>query len=285
MKYKIYQIPLNEETRYYVFERKEDLEKRRMYPPPRELYKLVFKDECNRIDPVAMLHLHNRDDRPARKRIRSMSTSDLLVYEVNGEQLAFFRDYVYFHPIVLADNKITDVKTEYFVENGFAFVKVTIDTQTVVVDVSQMINGGRWFKDHNGNRVKLTLTQMYAVLQCAVIAQDALKYNGKPKTFDEWTESGALDFDSYVGLGDEVDEEIVNNFLELLPPACHSSRLMQMGEPNEHLPDEKGNFLPTYMTFEKTDGKWHYRGYCFHCETKNRKRMPTFSDLIAKLIR
>lgn len=58
MKYKIYQIPLNEETRYYVFERKEDLERRGMYPPPRIYYKLVFESECNRIDPIGLLHLH-----------------------------------------------------------------------------------------------------------------------------------------------------------------------------------------------------------------------------------
>lgn len=285
MKYKIYQIPLNEETRYYVFERKEDLERRGMYPPPRQLYKLVYEDECSRIDPIAMLHLHNRDDRPAGNRIRSMSTSDVLVYEVNGEQLAFFRDYVYFCPIIFDDNEITDVQTEYFVEKGFAYVRVTIGNQTVVVDVSQMLNGGRWYKDQSGNRVELTLTQKYAALQCAVIAQDKLKYNGKQKTFDEWTESGAIDFDSYVGMGDEVDEAIVDNFLELLPPACHTSRLMQMGEPNEHLPDDRGGFQPTFMTFEKVDGKWYYRGYCFHCETKNRKRMPTFPDMISKLLR
>lgn len=285
MKYKLYQIPLNEETRYYAFERKEDLEKRGMYPPPREMYKLVFEDECTRIDPVAILHLHNRDDRPARKRIRSISVSDILVYEVNGEELAFFRDYVYFYPIIFKDNEIIDVQTEYLVKKGFAYVRITIGEQTVEVDVSQMLNGGRWYKDQSGNRVELTLTQKYAALQTAVIAQDRLKYNDKKKTLDEWSESGALDFDSYVGLGDEVDEAIVDNFLELLPPACHTSHLMQMGEPNDHLPDEKGNFLPTFMTFEKVDGKWYYRGYCFHCETRNRKHMPTFPEIFAKLIK
>lgn len=284
MKYKIYQIPLTDETRFYVFERKEDLMKRGMYPPPRKLYKLVYEDTCDSINPVALLHLHNMDDRPARKRIRSMSTSDVLVYEHDGDELAFFRDYVYFCPIVFTDDEITDVLTDYHIKNGYAFVRITIGKQTVDVNVSQMLNGGFRYKDQTGSLIDLSLTQKYAALQTAVIAQDRLKYNGKRKTFDEWSESGAIDFDSYVGLGDEVDEAIVDNFLELLPPACNTSRLMQMGEPNEHFPDGKGSFLPTYMTFEKVDGKWYYRGYCFHCETINRKRISTFIERFAKLL-
>ena len=256
-----------------------------MYPPPRELYQLVYEDECDRIDPVALLHLHNRDDRPARKRIRSMSTSDILIYAHKGERLALFRDYVYFWPILFTDDKTEDISTEYTVKDGYAHILLTSEGQTVDINVAQMLNGGLYFKNTAGEKVKLTLTQIYTAYQATVIEQDKLKYNGKPKTFDEWTESGAIDFDSYVGMGNEVDEAIVGNFLELLPPACHTSHLMQMGEPNEHLPDEKGNFLPTFMTFEKVEGKWYYRGYCFHCETRNQKRMPTFAETIAKLIK
>ena len=285
MKYQIYQIPLNEKTRHYAFERKEDLEKRGMYPPSRELYQLVYEDECDRIDPVALLHLHNRDDRPARERIRSMSTSDILIYAHKGERLALFRDYVYFWPILFTDDKTEDISTEYTVKDGYAHILLTSEGQTVDINVAQMLNGGLYFKNTAGEKVKLTLTQIYTAYQATVIEQDKLKYNGKPKTFNEWTESGAIDFDSYVGIGNEVDEAIVDNFLGLLPPACHSSHLMQMGEPNEHLPDEKGNFLPTFMTFEKVGGKWYYRGYCFHCETRNQKRMPTFAETIAKLIK
>lgn len=285
MKYKIYQIPLNEETRYYVFERKEDLERRGMYPPPRIYYKLVLEGECNRIDPIGLLHLHNKDDRPARYLIRSMSTSDILVFELGNEQLALFRDYVYYFPVILTDDKIIDVRTEYLTKDGYAHVKVSIENQTVEVNVPQMLNGGTVFKDQNGNRTELTATQKFAVLQCALIEQDRLKYSGKKKTFDEWTDSGAIDFDAYVGIGDEVDEAIVDNFLEMLPPALHTSHLMQMGEANAHLQDDKGNFSPTFMTFEKVHGKWYYRGYCFYGKTENRKRFSTYPDMLEKLLK
>ena len=285
MKYKLYQIPLNEETRFYAFERKEELERRGMYPPPRSLYKQVFEDDCCRIDPIGHLQLHNRDDRPARHQIRSMSTSDILVYETVKGQLALFRDYVYFFPVILTDEKIIEVRTEYYIKDGYPYVKVSIEDQTIDVNVTQMLNGGTHFKDQNGNLIELTLTHKFAVLQCTLIEQDRLKYNHKKKTFDEWTESGAIDFDAYVDLHDEVDEAIVDNFLELLPPAFHTSCLMQMGEPNEHLEDDRGNFAPTFMTFEKVGSKWYYRGYCFCGKTENRKRFPTYPDMIKKLIR
>ena len=152
MKYQIYQIPLNEKTRHYAFERKEDLEKRGMYPPPRELYQLVYEDECDRIDPVALLHLHNRDDRPARKRIRSMSTSDILIYAHKGERLALFRDYVYFWPILFTDDKTEDISTEYTVKDGYAHILLTSEGQTVDINVAQMLNGGLYFKNTAGEK-------------------------------------------------------------------------------------------------------------------------------------
>lgn len=284
MKYKLFQIPLNEQTLYYAFERREDLMKRGMYPPPRELYKQVFEDTCGSINPIAILTLHNRDDRPARKRIRSMSVSDILVYEVNGETLALFRDYVYFYPIIFTDEKISDIETEYFVGDGYAHVRLKYDDQDIDVDVSQMLNGGRIFKNTKGEKVELGITQRYAVFQSAIIEQDKLKYTDKCKTLDEWTDSGAIDFDSYVGVGDEVDEAIVDNFLEMLPPAYHTSKLMQMGEPHEHLPNENGKFCPTYMTFEHTDNKWYFRGYCFYGETQNRHRFLTSFEIFQKLL-
>lgn len=285
MKYKIYQIPLNKETRYHVFERKENLELHGNYPPPRSFYKLVYEDECDRIDPIALLHLHNRDDRPAAMQIRSFSTSDILVYEVGNEQLALFRDYLYFLPIVMTDEQLIDVSTEYLVKDGYAYVQVTVGEHTVEVNVTQMLNGGTVFNDQDGNRIELTATHKFAVLQCALVAQEQLKYSSQEKTFDEWTSSGAIDFDSYVEIDDEVDEAIVQNFLEMLPPAYNSSVYMQMGEVNAYLPDEKGSIRPTYMTFEKENGKWYYRGYCFLGMNKNRRRFPSYADMIAKVIK
>lgn len=117
-----------------------------------------------------------------------------------------------------------------------------------------------------------------------MIIQNEIKYNGKPKTMEEWESSGITAFDDYVALGDEVDEEIVDNFLGMVPPACHTKRLMQMGEADQHLPNANGNYEATYMTFEKSDGQWYYRGYCFLCDTRNKKRFPTFPETLAKLI-
>lgn len=284
MNYRIYQIPLSEETRDYVFERKENLLKKGMYPPPRNLYKLVYEGECEMFSPVAIFQLHNRDDRPARKSIRSMSTSDILVFEHKGDTLALFRDYIYFWPILFSDDRIEDIVSEYFVRNETAYVRLKYGEQVVEVNVTRLQNGCKYFENERGEKIKLGLPQIYSVLQTAVIAQSEIKYNGKPKTMEEWNSSGITEFDDYVGLGDEVDEEIVDNYLGLVPPACHTKRLVQMGDPVEHLPNANGRYEAVYMTFEKVDGKWYYRGYCFQCDTRNKKRFPTFPETLAKLI-
>ena len=284
MNYRIYQIPLNEETRDYVFEHRETLEKKGMYPPPRSLYKLVYEGECEMISPVAIFQLHNQDNRPARKSIRSMSTSDILVFEHKGDTLALFRDYIYFWPILFSDDRIEDIVSEYFVRNKTAYVRLKYGEQTVEVDISQLQNGCKYFKNECGEKIKLGLSQIYSVLQAAMIVQNEIKYNGKPKTMEEWESSGITAFDDYVALGDEVDEEIVDNYLGMVPPACHSKRLMQMGEADQHLPNANGSYKATYMTFEKSDGQWYYRGYCFLCDTRNKKRFPTFPETLAKLI-
>lgn len=284
MNYRIYQIPLNEETRDYVFERKENLLKKGMYPPPRNLYKLVYEGECEMISPVAIFQLHNRDNRPARKSIRSMSTSDILVFEHKGDTLALFRDYIYFWPILFSDDRIEDIVSEYFVRNETAYVRLKYGEQVVEVNVTRLKNGCKYFENERGEKIKLGLSEMFAVLQNAGITQMELKFNGKPKTMEEWNSSGITEFDDYVGLGDEVDEEIVDNYLDLVPPACHTKRLVQMGDPVEHLPNADGRYEAIYMTFEKVDGKWYYRGYCFLCDTRNKKRFPTFPETFAKLI-
>ena len=153
MNYRIYQIPLNEENRDYVFERKETLEKKGMYPPPRSLYNLVYEGECEMISPVAVFQLHNQDDRPARKSIRSMSTSDILVFEHKGDTLALFRDYIYFWPILFSDDRIEDIVSEYFVRNKTAYVRLKYGEQTVEVDISQLQNGCKYFKNECGAKI------------------------------------------------------------------------------------------------------------------------------------
>lgn len=81
------------------------------------------------------------------------------------------------------------------------------------------------------------------------------------KTKTQWDESHQ-DFTTFVQVGEQVDEEIVDYFIECLPPATMNSKCVQCGEPTRHI----GN-KPAYITFEKppsafilSNSEWIYTG-------------------------
>ena len=68
--------------------------------------------------------------------------------------------------------------------------------------------------------------------------------------------------------GDLVTEDVVNNAVNCLPPACMRIDCTQMGEPYSHQLDHTtGKYRPTYATFRHvTEGIWEYCGNCFRGE-------------------
>ncbi|MEK5163176.1 hypothetical protein NYE69_12665 [Paenibacillus sp. FSL R5-0527] len=86
------------------------------------------------------------------------------------------------------------------------------------------------------------------------------------KTFAEWKAEWKGDLDEflkeYLQVGDVVDEETVEIFLNLVPPAYWSDNLIQMGLPHDNV-----NGKATYATLELTAEGWVYRGNCFRGET------------------
>lgn len=61
-----------------------------------------------------------------------------------------------------------------------------------------------------------------------------------------------------------VDQEMVDYFLEVLPPAYWSSSIVQMGEPYDHA--EEG---ATYATLQRTPEGWAYAGHCYRGKTEH----------------
>jgi len=72
------------------------------------------------------------------------------------------------------------------------------------------------------------------------------------KTKKQWDESGQ-DLTTFFKVGDQVDEEMYDYFLCVLPPRTMRNSMIQIGE--EYSSNNKG---PTYMTLEKIDGVWTY---------------------------
>lgn len=77
----------------------------------------------------------------------------------------------------------------------------------------------------------------------------------KTKTKQGWDESKRT-LDTYLAVGDIVDDEIYDYFLGVLPPACNSAKCLQIGEPSCH--DDQGR--PCFATLEFLFGRWVYMG-------------------------
>lgn len=78
------------------------------------------------------------------------------------------------------------------------------------------------------------------------------------KTYKGWLNSKAKTIDEYLTIGDEVDEEMINYFRDILPPATDNFTILQVGEPSNHI-----NGQAIYMTFKREKGKWIFKGDCF----------------------
>lgn len=93
----------------------------------------------------------------------------------------------------------------------------------------------------------------------------------------------ADDFDySTVKVGDLVEQAVVDNAMDCLPPVSMSSGCSQMGEPYGHRQDPKtGKWRSTFATFKRVagawpNGIWEYCGHCFCGETEERGIDPVY---------
>lgn len=78
------------------------------------------------------------------------------------------------------------------------------------------------------------------------------------------------DFDfSKVIIGDYVSEQVVNDFMDMLPPLTLTSALMQVGEPYAQRYDAKNSrYRSTFTTFKRvSETVWEYCGDCFAGES------------------
>ena len=94
------------------------------------------------------------------------------------------------------------------------------------------------------------------------------------KTLDDWRKfsdrTGKGSIYDYLRKGDIVSEDIVDNFMDMLPPRAMSYGYLQVGEPHSHVYDIDRRLRPTFMTFAKCDGQWRFYGNCFAYETIDR---------------
>lgn len=85
-------------------------------------------------------------------------------------------------------------------------------------------------------------------------------HNQEHKTLADWKG----DIEDCFSPGDLVADDVVEKFLNTLPPACETDTCIQMGEPTFH--DQNG---ATYPTLKKTPLGWVYAGNCYRGRTEN----------------
>lgn len=105
--------------------------------------------------------------------------------------------------------------------------------------------------------------------------KECREYNGKKVYNDSWYYGT-----SSLSIGDLVEESIVEDIVNALPPACWRSDCTQLGEPASQRVDEEGNVRTTYETFKKiAENTWEYCGDCFRGETEqNYKKYGDMSN-------
>ena len=81
-------------------------------------------------------------------------------------------------------------------------------------------------------------------------------------------------------IGDYVEQAVVDDAMDCLPPAGMSATCSQMGEPYSHREDpETSKWRATYATFKRcmdAPGVWEYCGHCFQGETSERGKDPVY---------
>lgn len=139
-----------------------------------------------------------------------------------------------------------------------------------VVDVDLLLCGIKTFPCGNGEDLKLTAQQRVDILELVQAERKKITGGVEVKTMESWYGSG-LNFDDYCFPGDTVGEDVVDYFVNVVPPITLRSDCVQAGEEHSCERSDDGKYRATYTTFHRTgDGLCRFDGYCFKGENKNR---------------
>lgn len=112
---------------------------------------------------------------------------------------------------------------------------------------------------------------------------ESVEYEGVPLSESQfYNGKEVMDKEHYFGLdaceiGSYFSEDMVKDFIDMVPPACMRSDCSQIGEPASYRIDNKGNCRPTYATFKQiAEGVWEYCGDCFKGENLRYGKTPAY---------
>lgn len=90
------------------------------------------------------------------------------------------------------------------------------------------------------------------------------------KTLEGWHKSKFEELTDYLKIGDKVDRNFLDHFINELPPKTLTGEIVQIAEAYSSNRDGRS----TYITFAKEEpfGDWYYKGACLSGSTMNEER-------------
>lgn len=147
---------------------------------------------------------------------------------------------------------------------------------TCVVNVQMLLAGVKVFPCGNGDDLGLIPETCLEVLEFLKDERRKITDGEDIKSLDGWHKSGLHSWEDYCRPGELVTEDIVDHFVNSVPPTTLRSGYVQAGEAYDCQPDGDGIWRDTYTTFtyHGKDGAgrslWLHNGCCFKNGTDNK---------------
>lgn len=145
---------------------------------------------------------------------------------------------------------------------------------TCVINVDHLLHGWTTFPCGSGDDYKLTAEELVEAKE--LVKQERRKLtNIEVKSMADWYNSGLNRFEDFFFPGDKVAEDVVDYFINVLPPITYRGSLVQAGEEYSCEPESNepgARWRATYTTFTRKGTQWIYAGNCFRGETVDRTR-------------
>ena len=150
---------------------------------------------------------------------------------------------------------------------------------TCMINVALLLCGIDTFPCGNGDDVKLSSDQILEIMGFVLAERKKIAEKESIKTRTGWFNSGLPEFSDYFRPGDKVTEDVVDHFINYVPPVLHRSTCTQCGEVWGTSLDENGNQQNVYITFHRLpDGNWKFDGYCFSGSNENQVKYPSYLE-------
>lgn len=148
---------------------------------------------------------------------------------------------------------------------------------TCVVNMNLLTCGVSVFPCGNGDDRKLDPDEQLKILEFVQAERKKITDSFPVKTYEGWHKSGLRTFEEYCFPGDTVDEEMVDHFVNSVPPVTLRSDCTQAGEAySSALDPDTERYRSTYITFSRLSSSlWRFEGYCFIGQTNNRTEAKT----------